>query len=112
MSGSHYAPEPSENRGPLTVDDLLATVRDVPGTQYDLAPPDESTLYSLPPVLRAEAYPEHVLSGALPPQPEPDARTYDQRTDDRLRTLEAQMHGLRNHIALLVARLDRLEGQQ
>ena len=36
MSGSHYAPEPSENRGPLTVDDLLATVRDVPGTQYDL----------------------------------------------------------------------------
>ena len=40
MSGSHYAPEPSENRGPLTVDDLLATVRDVPGTQYDLTPPD------------------------------------------------------------------------
>ena len=36
MSGSHHAPEPSENRGPLTVDDLLATVRDVPGTQYDL----------------------------------------------------------------------------
>ena len=40
MSGSHHAPEPSENRGPLTVDDLLATVRDVPGTQYDLTPPD------------------------------------------------------------------------
>lgn len=40
MSGSHYAPEPSENREPLTVDDLLATVRDVPGTQYDLTPPD------------------------------------------------------------------------
>lgn len=40
MSGSHYAPEPSEGCGPLTVDDLLATVRDVPGTQCALTPPD------------------------------------------------------------------------
>ena len=109
MSGSHYAPPPAPdaryNRDAMTA--AAAAFN-----RAAAAPPDESTRYSLPPVLRGAAHPEHVLSGALPPQPEPDARTYDQRTDDRLRTLEAQMHGLRNHIALLVDRLNRLEARQ
>lgn len=109
MSGSHNGQPPAPDAR-YNSDAIAAAAAAF--NRAATAPPDESTLYSLPPVLRAEAYPEHVLSGALPPQPEPDARTYDQRTDDRLRTLEAQMHGLRNHIALLVARLDRLEGRQ
>ena len=110
MSGSHHANPPDPTvLTPEQVDAWLASNRRL-AAMATYAPPDESTLYSLPPVLRAEAYPEHVLSGALPP--EPDARTYDQRNDDRLRTLEAQVHGLRNHIALLVARLDRLEGRE
>ena len=109
MSGSHNGQPPAPDAR-YNSDAIAAAAAAF--NRAAAAPPDESTLYSLPPVLRAEAYPEHVLSGALPPQPEPDARTYDQRTDDRLRTLEAQMHGLRNHIALLVDRLNRLEARQ
>ena len=107
MSGSHNGQPPAPDAR-YNSDAIAAAAAAF--NRAAAAPPDESTLYSLPPVLRAEAYPEHVLSGALPP--EPDARTYDQRTDDRLRTLEAQMHGQRNHIALLVDRLDRLEARQ
>ena len=107
MSGSHNGQPPAPDAR-YNSDAIAAAAAAF--NRAAAAPPDESTLYSLPPVLRAEAYPEHVLSGALPP--EPDARTYDQRTDDRLRTREAQLRGLRNHIALLVDRLDCLEARQ